>query len=156
MNQRMTAGLSSTLLLALGTLGGCGLPPGTEITLDLLGTWVNSTTVTQSALEYRIDGTFRLTAIVGPVPDGAHKGCTARRVTSGRYTTDASERTITQSGAMAVVSNSGCADPSRDSAERALPAADAAAHNRSFSYTLSGNTLRLSVETGGGVTYTRQ
>lgn len=154
MNTGLLSGLFFVSLLIAAP--GCGLPQTElEIHVDLLGTWSNATPNVTNTLEYQPDGSFRATATIATPTSGAQAGCVGRRVTTGRYVADADSRTITQSGAMATTSITGCADPASDMPERALPAADAAGLNTTYTYRLDSDTLILSTPRGTSITYTR-
>jgi hypothetical protein len=144
-------GLLAGLLVAAP---GCGLPDG-EIHVDLLGTWVNSTPNVVNTLEYKFDSTFRASATTIAATSGAQAGCVGRRVTTGRYSVDTENRSLTESGTLVTVSLTGCANAALNMPERALPAADVS-YNTTFTYALDRDTLTLRTLKGAAITYTRQ
>jgi hypothetical protein len=141
--------LATALLLPL-LAGGCGL--GQDIHLDLVGTWGMAAPALSMSTDYRLDGTFE-TRVTATSTDGATAGCTTRAVRSGTYQADADEGSLVQTMRAGSQSVSGCKDPAQNAAEAPAPATDATVNH--YSYTLMGDTLRLS-RSGVTLTLTRR
>lgn len=153
--------LSSLIVASMGlSLAACGdvessswsAPSNTTV----VGTWlnVNNNPQVASTLVYGTDGTFTITGTVTMSPTAMTlAGCVARSITTGRYTVTGAS--LTQSETTGTASREGCANPGDNLAPSPRDPDQLATFNRTFTYALEGNTLRLTTAMGTTVRYNR-